>query len=77
MSKIRLDTLEKNQLDTRAMNAVKGGKTCGCACAYENTGGSSSSQNEDANFDNALWSPDAGIRASNKSIRLANIDLDS
>lgn len=25
MRKIRLDTLEKNQLDARAMNAVKGG----------------------------------------------------
>ncbi len=58
MSKIRLDTLEKNQLDARAMNAVKGGKTCGCACAYENTGGSSSSQNEDANFEKGLWSPE-------------------
>ena len=89
MSKIRLDTLEKNQLDTRAMNAVKGGKTCGCACAYENTGGSSSSQNEDANFDNALWSPEIidckpawWYNESDgcwypKSIRLANIDLDS
>lgn len=58
MSKIRLDTLEKNQLDARAMNAVKGGKTCGCACAYVNTGGSSSSQNEDANFEKGLWSPE-------------------
>ena len=50
MRKIRLDTLEKNQLDARAMNAVKGGNICGCACAYEDRGGSSTTDNSNANI---------------------------
>lgn len=50
MRKIRLDTLEKNQLDARAMNAVKGGNICGCACAYEGKGGSDTEDNSNANI---------------------------
>jgi len=32
------------------MNALRGGRTCSCACAYEYSGGSSSGANRDANY---------------------------
>lgn len=57
MSKIRLDTLEKNQLDAKAMSGLKGGNsTCMCSCYYRNTGGASLEVNMDANRRNGYWS---------------------
>lgn len=34
LSKIRLTQLGKNELQTRQMNAIRGGASCYCACLY-------------------------------------------
>jgi len=45
------------QLEGKKLSNVKGGNSCCCACAYENSGGSSTFNNCDANFDGGLESP--------------------
>jgi natural product precursor len=47
-----MKNLKLNSLEKREMNDIKGGTPgdcCGCACAYANTGGSSSVNNGNAN----------------------------
>ena len=49
MNKIKLNKLEENDLSKREMNQIRGGERCGCACAYSNSGGSSTRDNGIAN----------------------------
>ena len=49
------------ELNEKKMKAVKGGRYCCCACAYADSGGSSTVDNRDANYDggvNGLSSPE-------------------
>ena len=57
---LKLNTLANQNLDSKEMTAIRGGGTpgiCGCACAYANSGGSSSSANGSANNASGLFSP--------------------
>jgi len=48
-------------VEKREMKNIKGGNYCGCACQYAGTpGGSSSSDNLNANFDGNLYSDTDG-----------------
>jgi natural product precursor len=69
MKNLKLNALEKREMDDKQMRAVKGGKPgecCGCACAYANTGGSSIEANGNANL--------VGGLNSTASIRMYNCD---
>lgn len=57
MKKLKLNVLSESNLSKLEMNQVKGGFTCGCACAYANSGGSSIDDNCDANHASGLTSP--------------------
>ena len=46
------------QLNKKNLSNVRGGTSCCCACAYENSGGSSTFDNCDANFEDGLESPE-------------------
>ena len=50
LSKLRLTQLSKAELEARQMNALKGGQLCSCSCYYANSGGSSSTDNSNANY---------------------------
>lgn len=47
MEKLKFSALSKSALDEREMNALSGGRTCGCGCL----GPSSTSANGCANFE--------------------------
>lgn len=50
LSKLKLNQLFDTNLRDREMNGLKGGNVCTCSCYYENSGGSSSSSNMNANY---------------------------
>lgn len=56
MKTLKLNQMEKTLLSSREMNRVRGG-SCGCACLYENNGGSSTADNKSANAAKDLHSP--------------------
>ncbi|MFA7459008.1 MAG: TIGR04149 family rSAM-modified RiPP [Bacteroidales bacterium] len=56
MKSLKLNNLEYSSLNEKEMNHVTGGGTCGCGCAYEGNGGSSTSDNGYANQSSGLWS---------------------
>lgn len=58
MNKIKLNTMEASKLSSREMQVITGGRlrVCGCACANEGNGGSSTADNRDAN----VWVGDFG-----------------
>ncbi len=45
------NSLNLFELEEKKMQFVKGGRYCCCACAYADSGGSSSSANRDANYE--------------------------
>jgi natural product precursor len=65
--KLKLNKLANNQLSEKEMSQVSGGAgtwycganggDCGCACAYANSGGASTSANGSANQGRSLISP--------------------
>ncbi|HAQ65164.1 MAG TPA: rSAM-modified peptide [Bacteroidales bacterium] len=56
MNSIKLNNLNQGQLSKEQMNAVAGGEsvTCSCGCCYANNGGSSVSDNLNANISGGL-----------------------
>jgi len=50
IKKIKLNALSSEVLRQKEMDAIVGGKSCGCSCAYEGRGGSNSSANMYANY---------------------------
>jgi natural product precursor len=58
---LKLNQLSNANLDNRHMNSVKGGsRCCVCGCAYADSGGSSSVDNNLANVAGGLQSPGGG-----------------
>jgi len=60
MKNLKLNALNKKQLNKREMNTILGGGTCGCGCAYADNGGSSTNDNGSANAAGGLVSPGGG-----------------
>ena len=56
MKNLKLNKLAQNELSKKEMNNVRGGNTCGCACAHENNSGSSTHDNAYANHASGLRS---------------------
>lgn len=57
MKNLKLTALEADELSKKAMKSINGGHySCGCSCYYANQGGSSSSDNGNANYDSGLKS---------------------
>jgi natural product precursor len=56
MEKLKLNMRENKILTQKEMNAIHGG-SCGCACDYASSGGSSSADNNAANAAGGLHSP--------------------
>lgn len=50
IKKIKLNALSSEAIQQKEMNAIVGGKKCGCSCAYETHGGSTTSANMSANY---------------------------
>lgn len=50
IKKFKLNALSSEALRQKEMDAIVGGKSCGCSCAYENHGGSTTSANMYANY---------------------------
>lgn len=64
MKKIKLNSIERNTLNIREMNSVKGGEVvCGCGCQFELNGGS-------AFVDNAYANEAAGDIPSNSAVHI-------
>ena len=49
MKNLKLTMTESNILSAKEANSIIGGNTCGCACRYANSGGSSTGDNSNAN----------------------------
>lgn len=51
IKRIKLNALSAEGLRQKEMNAIVGGtRICSCSCYYANSGGSSSSDNKNANY---------------------------
>lgn len=50
IKRFKLNALSAEGLRQKEMNAIVGGNTCGCSCAYEGQGGSSTNANMQANY---------------------------
>lgn len=50
IKRFKLNALSAESLRQKEMNAIVGGNSCGCSCAYADRGGSSTSANRDANY---------------------------
>jgi natural product precursor len=51
--KLKLNALNKQNLEEKQMDALRGGGMCNCSCYYANSGGSSINANMMANYDAA------------------------
>lgn len=56
LKRFRLNALSAETLRQKEMNAIVGGNSCGCGCAYEDRGGSSFANNMNANYKNGYTS---------------------
>lgn len=56
IKRFKLSALSAAGLRQKEMGAIIGGNTCGCACAYEGQGGSSTSSNMSANYSYGMTS---------------------
>ncbi len=58
MKSLKLNKLKLNQFSKEQLNAIKGGDasgyTCSCGCCYVNQGGSNSTDNLIANYEDEL-----------------------
>lgn len=59
MKSIKINNLLKDQLCERQLSYITGG-SCSCACAYADNGGSSTCDNDNANYDGGVGSPQGG-----------------
>lgn len=50
IKRFKLNVLSAEKLRQKEMNAIVGGRACGCSCYYANSGGSSSTDNMNANY---------------------------
>ena len=50
IKRFKLNALSAEGLRLKEMNAIIGGRACGCSCYYANNGGSSSTDNMNANY---------------------------
>jgi len=58
MKTLKLNKLQANQISVRDIKRIVGGEgECCCGCFYANNGGSSTSDNFNANFAHDLRSP--------------------
>ncbi len=58
MKSLKVNQIEKARLSKTEMDHLYGGASCGCACRYAGSGGSSSADNHNANDAHGLHSPD-------------------
>lgn len=56
MKNLKMNVAEENLLNAKEMNSIVGG-SCGCACNYEESGGSSTADNNSANNAEGKHSP--------------------
>ena len=49
LRKLKLNQLSKKELNKNELSILLGGKSCTCPCAYANSGGSSTGDNNTAN----------------------------
>ena len=62
LKKIRLLELEEDRISSFSMNQIMGGSVvCSCGCKYASSGGSSSADNNAANFSG--YSPSPGYNS--------------
>ena len=57
MKSLKVNQIEKARLSNTEMAYVTGGESCGCACLYADSGGSSTASNKNANAASGLHSP--------------------
>jgi len=57
MKSLKTNQIEKENLSKTEMAYLNGGVSCGCACRYANSGGASTSDNNNANAAGGLHSP--------------------
>lgn len=58
MKTLKLNHMEKSRLSEKEMQLLTGGVgSCGCGCVYAEQGGSSKTDNSNANYDGNLHSP--------------------
>lgn len=57
LKKIKLNMLSELTIQSKAMNALRGGNCCDCSCYYEDKKGSSSNDNMNANYKLDTYSP--------------------
>lgn len=50
IKRIKLNALSRTIVENKAMNALKGGNCCQCSCYWEGRGGSSTEDNQNANY---------------------------
>lgn len=50
IKRFKLNALSADVLRQKEMSSIMGGNSCGCACAYNEQGGSSTSDNMQANY---------------------------
>jgi len=50
IKRFKLNALSAEGLRQKEMDAIVGGRACGCSCYYANSGGSSSYTNSGANY---------------------------
>jgi natural product precursor len=63
LNKIKLNNLSTENLSEKQMKEIRGGEAdpkCFCACNYAGQGGSSTSDNLNANCAEGIWSPFPG-----------------
>lgn len=60
LGRLKLNQLNAEELKQRQMNALRGGYNCGCGCNYAAQGGSSSSENYNANVANGYTQSGGG-----------------
>lgn len=58
MKSLKVNHIESASLSKAEMAHLNGGSSCGCACRYDGSGGSSSHDNHTANEVDGLHSPD-------------------
>lgn len=71
MKKLKLNSLASKSLSETQMNEVKGGRACGCGCAYANSGGSSIDANCSANYSGGAH----GLYSDTRDLQCELIDL--
>jgi natural product precursor len=54
MKSLKLNKINKSQLNNEQMKSVLGGNCCGCGCHYAGSGGSSTTANGNANHAGGL-----------------------